>query len=528
MKMRKLFAGVAAAATLLGGLAVGATSASAAEAIVEDEATFTFTADSKAQLTNAKLVAYKIGDYVQYGEGDTAAYGVATNEANKTAVDSALDSVFDDFVTDDQDNLAAALNEGKLDISATRPWNTTADGVASTSRAFANALAEKDLQAGQEIDTLTPTASAAGGYEATVTLPAGIYLFLDTNDVATAKVTVAIPMIVASGTVEDGVLIDPVNGTNTVNMKNTENPEQNKEVDKAYAAIGDTLTYTLTGTVANPAPESFAFTDTPGVGLTVKAGTFTFYTVGADGDIEVPSTDFTFPEADVTGDGNTSFDITVKDPSKYVGQTIKVEFQALVNDEAVVEDGVVNELYNYGEPIQVVTELGSFDFKKIDSDNKGIEGAEFQVLDGGEVLYFVKQDDGSYKKAVSKDTKGATATLVSAADGTVKVTGVDASASKKVYTVKETKVATGKYLDLKPTFYVYFNNDHEAGLSTTKTSDPWGLVNTTDKTVKNVKSVDQLPLTGAAGTIMFSVVALMLAGAGVAVVLKTRSKSSIA
>lgn len=523
MKMRKLFAGIAAAATLLGGLAVGATSASAEETIVNDDATFTFTADSAEQLKNANLVAYKIGDYVQYGT--TRTYSVATNEANKAAVDKALASVFTDFVTDDQDNLAAALNEGKLDISATRPWNTTAEGVASTSRNFANALAGENLQAGEAIGTLEPTGSDEDGYKATVTLPAGIYLFLDANTSTIDKVTVAIPMIVASGTVSGDALTDPVNGDNTVNMKNTKSTDQKKEVDKAYAAIGDTLTYTLTGAISNPAPTAFAFTDTPGVGLTVKAGTYKFYTVGADGDIEDPSTDFTFPEVDVKGDGNTSFDVTVNNPSKYVGQTIKVEFQALVNDEAVVEDGVVNELDNYGEPIKVTTKLGSFDFTKIDSDNKGIEGAEFQVLDGVEVLYFVKQDDGSYKKAASKDTEGATDTLVSAADGTVKVTGVDASASK-AYTVKETKVATGKYLDLKPTFYVYFNNDNEAGLSTTRTSDPWGLVNIDDKTVKNVKSVDQLPLTGAAGTILFTAMALLLAGAGATVVLKARSKNA--
>lgn len=522
MKMRKLFAGIAAAATLLGGLAVGATSASAEETIVNDEATFTFTADSAEQLKNANLVAYKIGDYVQYGT--TGTYSVTTNEANKTAVDNALEKA-GIAVEDGQDNLAAALNEGKLDISATRPWNTTAEGVASTSRAFANALAGEDLQAGKAIDTLEPTGSDEDGYKATVTLTAGIYLFLDANTSTIDKVTVAIPMIVASGTVSGDALTDPVNGDNTVNMKNTKSTDQKKEVDKAYAAIGDTLTYTLTGAISNPAPTAFAFTDTPGTGLTVKAGTFKFYTVGADGDIEDPSSDFTFPKVDVKGDGNTSFDVTVNNPSKYVGQTIKVEFQALVNDEAVVEDGVVNELYNYGEPIKVTTKLGSFDFTKIDSDNKGIEGAEFQVLDGGEVLYFVKQDDGSYKKAASKDTEGATDTLVSAADGTVKVTGVDASASK-AYTVKETKVATGKYLDLKPTFYVYFNNDHEAGLSTTRTSDPWGLVNIDDKTVKNVKSVDQLPLTGAAGTILFTVMALLLAGAGATVVLKARSKNA--
>ncbi len=110
----------------------------------------------------------------------------------------------------------------------------------------------------------------------------------------------------------------------------------------------------------------------------------------------------------MNGDGNTSFDVTVNDPSKYAGQTIKVEFQALVNDEAVVEDGVVNELDNYGTPIKVTTKFGGFDFTKIDSDNKGIEGAEFQVLDGDAALYFVKQDDGSYKKAASKNTEGAT------------------------------------------------------------------------------------------------------------------------
>lgn len=513
MKLRKLFAGIAAAATLLGGMALGATSA---QAVRLADATFTFTAETAEQLTHANLTAYRIGDYYQLSKD---CYGVITNDANKNAVDSALASALGaDAVKTDQDNLAAALSIGALDISATRPWTTTADGAASATRAFANTLeSEGKLTSGQQVTLTTPTGSDENGWSATVDLFPGIYVFVD--NAAEGAVTKAVPMIVASGTVdaEKKQLVNPSHGDNTVNMKNTKNTEKNKTVDKAYAAIGDALT----GTVANPAPAAFAFTDTPGVGLTVKAGTYKFYTVGADGDIEAPSTDFTFPKADVTGDGQTSFDVTVKDPSKYAGQTIKVEFQALVNDEAVVEDGVVNELYNYGEPIKVTTKLGSFDFTKIDSDNKGIEGAEFQILDGRVALYFVKQDDGSYKKAASEDTEGATDTLVSAADGTVKVTGLDAT---KAYTVSETKVATGQYLDLKPSFTVNFNNDHEAVLS--RTIDPWGLVNTTDKTVKNVKSVDQLPLTGAAGTILFTVMALLLAGAGATVVLKARSKNA--
>ena len=56
MKMRKLFAGIAAAATLLGGMALGATSAQADDAAgtpVTGVATFTFTAETAEQLTNA-------------------------------------------------------------------------------------------------------------------------------------------------------------------------------------------------------------------------------------------------------------------------------------------------------------------------------------------------------------------------------------------------------------------------------------------------------------------------------------------
>ncbi len=56
MKMRKLFAGIAAAATLLGGMALGATSAQADDAMVTDNATFTFTAETEEQLTHANLI----------------------------------------------------------------------------------------------------------------------------------------------------------------------------------------------------------------------------------------------------------------------------------------------------------------------------------------------------------------------------------------------------------------------------------------------------------------------------------------
>ena len=511
MKMRKLFAGIAAAATLLGGMALGAASAQAdgTSTTVNTSATFTFTAETAEQLTNAHLAAYKIGDYVQYG----SAYGVVTNLDNEEAVDSALKTA-GVAIADKQDNLAAALSTGALDISPTRPWNSP-----DKTRKFANALeSENKLIGGTQVTfTAAPTGSDESGYSAIVNLPAGIYVFIDSAD-ATGSVTKAIPMIVASGTVdtEKKALTNPTAGA-TVNMKNTKNSVKTKTVDKASAAIGDTLTYTLTGVIANPAPAEFKFTDKPGKGLTIKAGTFKFY---AD-NVAVSATDFAVPSSDVTGGENVSFDVTVNEPSKYAGKTIKVTFEAVVNDEASVTDGVVNKLDNYSTDVEANTKFVGFKFTKVDPDVKGIENVTFQVKDDGTALYFVKQNDGSYKKAASANTPSATTDVKTDANGELAFTGLDAN---KTYTVTETERASDVYLDIKPSFTVSFE-DGEAVLSRNDTSDPWGLVNTTDKIVKNVKSITQLPLTGAAGTTLFTVVALLVAGAGVTVAVKSRQRT---
>lgn len=525
MKMRKLFAGIAAAATLLGGMALGATSAQADDAAgtpVTGVATFTFTAETAEQLTNANLKAYKIGDYVQYGSGENVAYGVVTNSNNKTAVDSALKAAGVDTTDSEVDHLAAALNAGTLDVSAARPWASP-----EKTRKFANALESEGKLTAVTSFTLGKPVPATNGsadakYTATATLPAGIYVFID-SAVATGSVTQAIPMIVASGTVADKVLTDPIRGANTVNMKNTNNPEKTKEVNKTSAAIGDTLTYTLTGVVANPAPTAFKFTDTPSKGLTIKANSFQFFTEEANAERQAePASNFSVtPTGDFTGNGTASFDVEVENPSAYAGKKIVVTFEAVINDEADVENGVVNELDNYGTPVQAPTTFGKFDFTKVDPDGKGIKDVTFQVKDGDTTLYFVKQKDGSYKKAASATTSGATADVKTGADGKLSFTGLD---KNKIYTVTETVRASDAYLNIMPSFTVSFSKEDGSAVLTA-TSDPWGLVNTSEKTVKNIKSITQLPLTGAAGTMLFTVVALLVAGAGVTIAIKSRQNA---
>lgn len=521
MKMRKLFAGIAAAATLLGGMALGATSAQADDAAgtpVMGEATFTFTAETAEQLTNAKLKAYKIGDYVQYGSGENVAYGVVTNSSNKTAVDFALKAAGVDTTDSEVDHLAAALNAGQLDVSDVRPWASP-----TATRKFADALESKGhLTSGTDVTLSNPVAAQDGSYSATVSLQAGIYVFID-SAVATGSVTQAIPMIVASGTVADKVLTDPIQGANTVNMKNTNNPEKTKEVNKTSAAIGDTLTYTLTGVVANPAPTAFKFTDTPSKGLTIKANSFQFFTEEANAgrQSELASNFSVTPTGDFTGNGTASFDVEVENPSAYAGKKIVVTFEAVINDEADVENGVVNKLDNYGTSVQVPTTFGKFEFTKVDPDGKGIENVTFQVKDGDTTLYFVKQKDGSYKKAASAATSVATADVKTGADGKLSFTGLDKT---KIYTVTETVRASDAYLNIMPSFTVSFSKEDGSAVLTA-TSDPWGLVDTSAKTVKNIKSITQLPLTGAAGTMLFTVVALLVAGAGVTIAIKSRQNA---
>ena len=496
MKMRKLFAGIAAAATLLGGMVLGAASAQADGATVTDNATFTFTAETEEQLTHANLTAYKIGDYVQYGSDQSVAYGVVTNSANKAAVDSALKAAGVDTSDSKVDHLAAALNAGTLDVSAARPWASP-----EKTRKFANALESEGKLTAVTSFTLGKPVPATNGsadakYTATATLPAGIYVFIDSAS-ATGSVTKAIPMIVASGTVnaEKKVLTDPTAAA-TVNMKNTNNPGKTKEVNKLFAAIGDILTYTLTGTIANPAPTEFKFTDKPGTGLTIKAGTFKFYANDVQISDADAATDFSVPANDVTGSTDASFDVTVNDPSKYAGKTIKVTFQAVINDEADAENGVVNKLDNYGTDVEAPTKFTGFNFTKVDSDGKGIKDVTFQVKDkDGVPLYFVKQGDGSYKKAASANTQGATTDVTTGTNGQLSFTGLD---KNKIYTVTETVRASDAYLNIMPSFTVSFSKEDGSAVLTA-TSDPWGLVNTSEKTVKNIKSITQLPLTGAAG-----------------------------
>lgn len=496
MKMRKLFAGIAAAATLLGGMALGATSAQAdgAGTIVTDTANFTFTAQDAKQLTNRSLNAYKIADYVQYGTGDNATYGVQTADGvNRGTLKAALESATGKTVSETGDLMAWALAEGVLSVdnSADGAWNNSA------SRKFVESLKTTTDKLGtvQKVDL----GAVANGTSATVQLPAGLYLFVDadylvgTNGAATPSIAI----LVGSGNVENGVL-NPLTAA-TVDIKN-QTTTVSKTVSAATASVGQTVTYTITSKVPQNtqyySDYAYTYTDTPSVGQTVD---FDSLKVTVADKALTKDTDYT-----VAKNEDGTFTVTISSIQKQTaGALITVTYAAKVTEagasgsKAVTNAVVLSDNGAEATDSTTITNSG-FSFTKTDAQGNPLAGATFTIR--------VPGVDGSF---TATSDKTGTVTFKGLADGT--------------YEVNETTVPNGFQQSLKAKFNVIIENGEVKFNGT----DVWGLApkESSDKyQVKNVKNVSQLPLTGAAGTTLFTVVALLVAGAGVAVALKSRQR----
>lgn len=503
MKMRKLFAGIAAAATLLGGMALGATSAQADGAA--NNANFTFTAQDAKQLTNRSLNAYKIADYVQYGTGDNAAYGVQTADGVvRDALAAALQSATDKTVPETGDLMAWALAEGVLDTTGSSKDTATGAWKNGASRKFVETLKTKTNMLGDPTVVDLGKNLAEDGLSATVTLPAGLYLFVDadysvgTNEAATPSIAI----LVGSGNVKDGVLNPLTKATVDIKNQTTAVTKKVNGEDVITASVGQKVTYTITSKVPQNtqyySDYGYIYTDTPSAGQTVDFDSLKV-TVG-DKSLN-KGTGYT-----VAQNKNGTFTVTISSIQKQTaGAAITVTYDATVTEtEATGKKTVTNTvtLSDNGAKATASTFItnGQFSFTKTDAQGKALAGAEFKI----------EGQNGA--------STPSTATATSDSNGTVTFKGL----ADGTYKVTETKVPAG-FQNLKATFTVTI----KGGEATFAGTDVWGLApknSSADYKVKNVKNVTQLPLTGAAGTTLFTVVALLVAGAGVTVALKSRQR----
>lgn len=534
MKMRKLFAGIAAAVTLLGGMALGAVSAQA------DGNTAITVKNSQEGHTYA---AYKFATLTVDTNNGNKSVQVDTDAAWKTAVQSAV-------------NVANNVQQPVQTMPAEYAGNPAAYVATKTDttdeawfRAFAAAMRAQD--------TANSTVNGNGGDVVFNGLDEGWYLVTDTYTkdgwqrtgvnaiVATTLNGLAGDFKVVGdkgtgqGTINAvGEFVAKNENTPTIDSKAVASADPNVLFDGKTVKIGQQLTYTVKATVPKTAAgyDSYPYSiqDVASKGLTIDG---TSIKVQADGKT---ATGYKVTGPTVDGAGVTTTIINFANAKAYAGQQLIVTYNATVNDQILDDaDKITNTAKashdgmfdGAGKTVTLYT--GNLEFLKygVDADASKLAGATFNVYAGAEAkgtpLKFsnIATDvNGAYKF----DANGSEA-VVSGTDGKISLNGLAAGK----YTFKETGFVAGYAKNIVPEFTIEVTIADNGAVSyaLTKDNNKLGLASTADVDkatiikVKNVKNVTQLPLTGAAGTTLFTVVALLVAGAGVTVAVKSRQRT---
>ena len=554
MKLTKITAMVAAIATAAGLGAVAASSASA-QVLTEGVKTITLNATSADQLTGHTFKVVKVASYDVYGTAPNQSVTLKTEDALKTDIADYLK------YTGNGDPLAWAQQQdnAKLDQSTTSPW--LGDG---TTRNLADKLASKATT------DITPTLSG-DNKQATFTLTSpGLWLIVD--QAATGKSSKALPILAGTPLTINN---NKVYSDGRIAMKN-QTASVGKTVTDQTVAAGQDASYKITTTVPNYVGykvKGYQFTvsdkfadDAP---LSYKAGSLI---VKIGDQALTQGTDYT-----VTGFDPTSKTFTIDlsayikaqgfgtsatvDDSKFtndklVGKTVTVEYKATVTGSTGNNGAANTPIVKYpndptnnehkqevpGTPVKVF----NFDYtlvKKDKTTGAALEGAKFAIknADGKYLAYTATADGGKkWSKLDAKPDADATSgVFTTGKDGKVKFPALD----EGKYTIEEIATPTG-YVNVGVSFsFTIAANLSGTGADQTAnptytidtdsaSSDRWGLVSngsTAEVVVENVKNITQLPLTGGAGTVLFTVVAALLIGAGVTVgVVKSRKVSTIA
>lgn len=581
--MKRLLSATAAVAIAVAGLAIGAAPANAQGTVATDEAQFMFTASAKNRLDEHKLEYVKIGDYIQYGttQGGTA-YGVRVNSALMTKSPNLITDALNDALGDStrvpsdvDDPLAWALSQGVLDSNGNAPW----DGA---TRKFATYLVNHmDKLPKPETKTLRNATAqeSSNSYGAYVKLPAGIYLFCDVTNPVVKDSSNAVPMIVASGTIDSNHHLTNITSEALIEMKNysTEmsfSATSDTKVDSTgrTASRGETLTYTMNGYVPKTdevTGDNLDYVSTPQKGLKVDLSSIKVVIVDKDGNVMtakdgsplISASDYTVlpsegPQittedtkrwftADGTGNSSAGMNghtITVRFSKEklakwqnYIGNgyAMRVSYNAVVTPDAAGQ--VDNEFYmstlpdkkNYAHSV-----LATLTFKKVDAAGKPLAGARFKIesADPNQLVL----PSGYVNANANRDASCGNNEAISDANGMVTFDGL-AQNPRVGYKITEVSAPSG-YITLGLSFTVTISNQGEKVVfGDSPTSDPYGLVTATavdtngsnSLTVENVHSIAQLPLTGGAGIAFMIVIAALLGTAGVIVVVRSRRNTTV-
>lgn len=263
--LKRFFAGVAAAAMAVGGLALGATSAQAAGPVASTQ-TGSLTVKAANGTTGHTLKAYLVAaynkDYEAYPQTDKNKPGQLNFDTFKYVVPSADESAVEDALTAagvkaSASGSASIAEEGLKQLtgqSAGTPFGYT-DGTATASaaeREFADALAKKLTATDStkwtpsNVQDLTP---GDGKFTADLN-PEGLYLVVDTYAQKDgSKSTQSVPMLVGTKFANAAITTQPA-GVGEVDMKNVTVPVHKEVVtDNTGKAANNTPSYNIGDTV---------------------------------------------------------------------------------------------------------------------------------------------------------------------------------------------------------------------------------------------------------------------------------------
>ncbi len=455
--------------------------------------------------------------------GDDSAELTTVSQAD-SAVREAIKAALQQEAPEGADPLmwAQAVSGTPIDQSTTFPWAADA-----SSRLFADALADYVKTNGTQY-TATQDPLAITG------LQGGLYAIVDVTTKLPDSVT-DMPASVRSLTMLVGTKHDIFKTDGSVIVKNEAYrtpPTKTVTGDQqGTVRVGDELTYHITGTVPSTTGKgddfTYVFEDYASRGLSIDTSKSNITVTYGKNGTALPAADYTVDPAEQSvdgkgvGDGSApTFTVTIARSvldtmQSAAGEAFTVTYKATVNDYAADDQVAGNRAQvtvggvASGKSTTVNVYTNTFQFEKYFADGSTVTGARFTLYDADNSKP-VQMHNKDYAADVDEHGR---VTFSGLEDGT--------------YTVRETRVADGA-AQVTGSFKVTLTYDATGQRTVVTFSDtgldPYDLV-TADEDgairVRNVKSLTELPLTGAAGGMVIAgsaAVLLALAGVSLAII----------
>lgn len=489
-----------------------------------------FDTDQEVTVTAYQIITVNVNDatgepaYPMYTWNSNVATWLGNNGYG-SYIDNTLDTnavadVFENMSANDKttflEELAAAIKKGTVSVTAAGEV-TSANG----SAAFENMLMGEYL----------------------LVAKGGLKLYQPTT------VTIAPVYSTEEGTWGVGTPDIGGNGVNA-NMKSQDLPFEKEATSGTTVQIGDTVTYKLTAVVPDYPEDAVAKTfkigDTLSEGLTFQSLTIT---VSLNADMSSPINPVGNYRTIIDGAATEDFVIEFTEDfiNANAGETVYVRYSAIVNEKAFTTDSLGNSAYSaYNDPydnssyVEVPAEEHVYTYgitltkkDKNDTEVTGLEGAEFVLKqDDTELKFSESESDGVY----IYDANG-TATLTTASDGTLQIKGINVG----TYVLEEITAPDG-YVLPTGSITITINDDADGAadgeIDTDSTVTKTGTIAIGDNIVRkdNVISFDvlnvngddasfTLPVTGGAGTVMFTIIGILLMGGAAAIIIISKKRS---